>query len=1025
MPPDPGAPRPAPVLNRPQRGRVLLPTVLVLGALGVIFGIFTTFYTEYLWFDSVDFVQVWRTELVTKGAMFIVFGLLMAVAVAVNAIVAYRSRPMYQPMSPEQQNLDRYRQSIEPFRKAIVAGGAVVLGLLAGSSAAGEWKTFLLWRNSEPFGQRDPQFNVDISFYVFTLPWFRFLVGFGFALVVVSALVALATHYLYGGLRLQSAGDKTTPGTRVHLSVLIGLFVLLKAVAYWLDRYSLAVADGQVGNESFVGLTYTDVNAVLYSKIILMIISVICAVLFFANIVRKTWLLPGLSVGLLLLVAVLVGGVYPMVVQALQVRPSEPVREAPYIERNIEATRTAYGVDGAEITNYDATTEVQPTQLREDAETASVRLLDPAVVSSTYQALQQIRDFYAFTTPLDVDRYEYDGSTRDTVVAVREIDITRIPADRRNWNNDHLINTHGFGFVAARGNRLEADGEPSFIESNIPSQGLLEIEQPRIYFGERSPEYSIVGAPEGANPAELDYPDDTSPTGQQNFTYDGAGGIPVGNFLHQILYAAKFRDPNILLSEGVNSESKILYERAPRDRVQEVAPWLELDGNPYPAVVDGKIVWIIDGYTTSNGFPYAQRTTLEQATTDAITQTRGAAVVAQAQERVNYIRNSVKATVDAYDGTVTLYAWDEADPVLQAWMKAFPDTVEPRDAISEELLGHLRYPEDLFKVQRNMLTRYHVTDARAFYTGQDFWRIPNDPTQSTDVPQPPYYLTLAMPGEEEPSFSLTTTFVPRGRPQLSAFMAVNANPGEDYGKIQILQLPRNTAVPGPEQVQNQFSANSEVATVINILQRGDSVVEYGNLLTLPLGGGLLYVEPVYVRATGEAAYPILQRVLVSFGDRIAFEPTLSEALDSLFAGRVTETPVEDIEDPSSSPEPTPPAQESPEPSPSPTGDGGDTPPPPAAEPGDLGAALQEADDALADAQAALSRGDFAAYGEAQERLEAAIERALAAQRAGGGGAGDAPAAGETPAADPGADGGGVALGGVRSASLPAMLRSLG
>jgi uncharacterized membrane protein (UPF0182 family) len=997
MPPDPGEPRTNAVIPTRTRGRTLLPTLIVLGALLILFGLFTSFYTDYLWFNSVDFVQVWRTEILTKALMFLVFGLAMAAAVAVNAVVAFRSRPMYQPMSQEQQNLDRYRSSIEPFRRLVVAGAAVLLGLLAGSSAANEWRTFLLWRNSVPFGERDPQFNVDVSFYVFSLPWWRFLVGFGFALVVVSLIVALATHYLYGGLRLQSGGDRTTPGTRVHLSVLIGLFVLLKAVAYWLDRYSLAVADGEIGNEAFVGLTYTDVNAVLFSKVVLAIISVICAVLFFANIVRRTWLLPGLSIGLLLLVAVLIGGVYPMVVQALQVRPSEPVREAPYISRNIEATRDAYDIADAEITNYDATTEVQAAQLREDAETASVRLLDPAVVSSTYQALQQIRDFYAFTQPLDVDRYEYDGASRDTVVAVREIDISRIPADRRNWNNDHLINTHGFGFVAARGNRLESDGEPSFIESNIPSTGELDIDQPRIYFGERSPSYSIVGKPEGEDPQELDYPDDSSPTGQQNNTYTGEGGVEIGGFVNQLVYAAKFRDPNILLSEGVNSESKILYTRAPRDRVAEVAPWLELDGNPYPAVVGGKVVWIIDGYTTSNGFPYAQRTTLEQATTDAITQTRGTTVVAQAQERVNYIRNSVKATVDAYDGTVTLYEWDTEDPVLKAWMKVFPDSVEPRSSISEELEGHLRYPEDLFKVQRTLLTRYHVTDARAFYTGQDFWRIPNDPTRGGRVFQPPYYLTLAMPGAEEPSFSLTTTFVPRGRPQLSAFMAVNAEPGEDYGKISILQLPRNTAVPGPEQVQNQFSANSEVATVINILQRGDSVVEYGNLLTLPLGGGLLYVEPVYVRATGNAAYPILQRVLVSFGDRIAFEPTLSEALDSLFAGRVTETPVDDPEDPTSSPEPTPPGTPAPSPSPSPTDE---APAPPIGE-GALADALEEADTALAEAEAALQAGDFTAYGEAQQRLAAAVERAIAAQRAAGGGAGATPAPGATaPAASP-------------------------
>jgi uncharacterized membrane protein (UPF0182 family) len=988
MPPDPGEPRSNAVLPR-RRGRALLPTILILGALLVLFGIFTGLYTDFLWFKSVDYASVWQKELTTKSLLFFVFGLAMAAAVAVNAVVAYRSRPMYQPLSPEQQNLDRYRSSIEPFRKPIVIGASALLALLAGSSAAGEWRTFLLWRNAQPFRVKDPQFGVDVAFYVFSLPWWRFLVSFGFALVVVSLLVALATHYLYGGLRLQSGGDRTTPGTRVHLSVLIGLFVLLKAVAYWLDRYSLAVKNGNVGSFEFVGLTYTDVNAVLYSKIILAIISVICAGLFFANIVRRTWLLPGLGVGLLLLVAVLVGGVYPLIVQSFQVRPSERVKEAPFIQRNIDATRAAYDIADAEISDYDATTDVSASQLREDADLVpSVRLLDPTVVSPTYQALQQIRDFYAFTDPLDVDRYDVGGATQDSVVAVREIDIGKIPANRRNWNNDHLINTHGFGFVAARGNARESDGKPSFLESNIPSSGELGDFEPRIYFGERSPLYSIVGAPEGAAPQELDYPDQ-SQSGQQNNTYGGTGGVPVGSAFNKLLYAAKFRDPNILLSSGVNAESKVLYVRAPRERVQEVAPWLELDGNPYPAVVSGKIVWIIDGYTTSNGYPYAQRTTLDDATTDAVTQRRGA-VVAQPEEPVNYIRNSVKATVDAYDGTVTLYAWDEADPILKAWRSAFPGTVKDRSEISPELLDHMRYPEDLFKVQRTLLTAYHVTNAEAFYTGQDIWRVPNDPTKRVDVLQPPYYLTLTMPGQEEPAFSLTTTFVPRGRNQLSAFMAVNAEPGEDYGKIRLLQLPRNTTVPGPEQMQNNFQSNPDVAGITNILSRGDSQVLYGNLLTLPLGEGLLYVEPVYVRSSGDAAYPLLQRVLVAFGDRIAFEPSLTEALDSLFAGRVTETPV-DVD----------PGTDSPTPSPSPSPSAPATPAPGSAAPpsGDLASALTAADRALDEAEAALQRGDFAAYGEAQKRLASAIERAIALQRGGGAStATPAPTAAASPAA---------------------------
>nr|MBP7902959.1 UPF0182 family protein [Candidatus Planktophila sp.] len=649
---------------------------------------------------------------------------------------------------------------------------------------------------------------------------------------------------------------------------------------------------------------------------------------------------------------VLIAGIYPGAIQQFQVKPSESSKEAPYIQRNIDATRASYGLTDVDVQEYNAVVAPNAGQLAGDAATISnIRLMDPAVLSATFRQLQQIKPYYGFTETLDIDRYTVNGTTRDAVVAVRELNIDGNPS--RNWINDHLVYTHGFGFVAAYGNAVDADGKPNFIVGDLPpTKGLGDFE-PRVYFGENSPEYSIIGGSKDSEPVEFDYPDDSSASGQKNVTYTGTGGVPVGGVLNKLLFAIKYGEQRILLSSLINKDSKILFERNPRDRVAKVAPWLTLDGDPYPAVVDGKITWIIDGYTTSSGYPYAQGTSLSTATQDALTANSNS-ITAQQNQKVNYIRNSVKATVDAYNGTVTLYQWDEKDPVLKSWMKAFPNTVKPKSAISKNLNEHLRYPEDLFRVQRDILSSYHVKDAASFYGGQDFWRVPSDPSTfgGNAGVQPPYYLTLKLPNQKEPAFSLTTPFVPRGvRENLTAFAVVNSKPGADFGKITVLQLPRSTAISGPSQIASNFEAKPEVANTLSLLRQGGSDVVLGNLLTLPVGGGLLYVQPVYVRATSNsAAYPLLQKVLVSFGDQIGFDSSLKGALDQVFGGN--------------------------------SGSGattGSTTPNATDSSSNLASALASAKQAIADGQAALAKGDWVAYGRAQDRLKSAIAAAIAAQ----------------------------------------------
>ncbi|MCD7439144.1 UPF0182 family protein [Streptomyces lincolnensis] len=961
-------------VGRPSRRvRTLLMTLGVLAVLGMAFTMFAGFWTDWLWYRSVNYSSVFTTTLWTKIGLFFVFGLLMALAVGFNIWLAHRLRPPLSAMSMEQQSLDRYRMGIAPYKKWLLLGITSLVGLIAGASASGQWRTWLMWVNGVPFHQKDPQFHLDVAFYAFDLPWYRFLLGFGFATAILSVIAAALTHYLYGGLRVTSPGARATAAATGHLSVLLGIFVALKAVAYWLDRYGLAVKSSDFkATDSWTGLRYVDANAYLPAKTILFCIAVICALLFFATLWRRTWQLPVIGFGLMVLSAILIGGLYPAIVQKFQVQPNEQAKEAPYVTKNLKATREAYGIDDAKVSEYAGTsTTTDKTKLRDDAtDAASIRILDPNIVSPTFQQLQQIRNYYAFPTNLDVDRYSKDGTDQDTVIGLRELNLAGIP--KNNWINDHFRYTHGYGAVAAKGTEADSQGRPVFTESDLPSKGDLGTYQQRVYYGEKTNTYSIVGGPQ----KEIDYSDDN---GEKTFSYTGKSGVNLSNPINRAAYAVAFNEPQILYSGAIGEGSRILYNRTPKERVEAVAPWLTIDGDAYPAVVGGKIQWIVDAYTTTNGYPYASRTTLGDTTADSLTATNNSRAVVAQQNQVNYIRNSVKATVDAYTGQVKLYQWDTKDPVLKTWMKAFPGTVEPRSDISDALMAHLRYPQDLFKVQRELLSRYHVEDATTFLSGSEVWQVPDDPTNKSGNAVPPYYLSMKMPDQSSQVFSLTTTFTPNGRDNLSAFMSVDAEAGtSDYGKIRILKLPTNTTVNGPKQVQSQFNSKPDIAETISLLNRGDSTVEYGNLLAVPLDGELLYVEPVYVRGGG-LKYPLLRKVLVTYGGNTAFEDTLGAALNKVFGADGSTT------------EPPPPAD-----------DGGTTTPPPTSTNPTVQQALNDAQKAFDAGQEALKKNDWVAYGEAQKDLEEALRRAEEAQNRAdeGGGGTSSPSPSPSPSSSP-------------------------
>lgn len=959
---------PLPKVSR--RGRVTIAVVSAVLILLTVLGRLVDLWTDWLWFSEVKYTSVFGGLLRTKILLFLLFGLGMAAFIGANLYLAYRLRPLLRTHSVEQHALERYRMLLTPRIGLWISLVAGFVGLFAGLSAQGHWQQWLLFWNGGSFGVKDPEFGVDVGFYVFDYPFWRYLLDVGFTATALAVIGSVAVHYLYGGVRLQGMGDRMTTGARAHLTGLVAFFVLLKAVAYYLDKRGLLL-DFNSGTDLW-GAGYTDINAVLPAKEILTYISIVVAVaiLIFSNTGPRNLVWAGASLALLGISAVAIGGIYPAVVQQFTVKPNIRDKEADYIARTIEATRGAYGLKDVERTPYTAQTLTPPASLAKDQTVVpTIRLLDPAVVNDTYTQFQQIRAFYDFNDKLDVDRYTIDGKVQDYVVGVREINYSKLSGQQTNWQNRHTVFTHGYGFVAAPANRVVAEcgGQPYFVSGFLgESSGgadqrctspteLIKVSQPRIYYGELSPgdDYVVVGKKTGSTTdPEFDRPSGDS---EVHFTYDGVGGVPVSSFGRRLLYALHFRQGNFLLSDVFNENSKVLYIRDPRERVERVAPFLALDGDPYPAVVGGKVVWILDGYTTSATYPYSQRVDLREVTNDALT---GAGTAFQVKQNINYIRNSVKATVDAYDGTVTLYAFDDTDPILKAWNKAFGgELIKPKGAIPVELASHFRYPEDLFKVQRDLFSRFHVSDPREFNSAQNFWQVPEDPARGgSGLKQPPYFLLTQFPGEESQRFQLTSALTPNRRQNLSALLTGAITDGQP--KLELLELPGDNRIPGPGQAQQNMTNDADVRREINFLQGSgaQAQVVYGNLLSLPFGGGMLYVQPVFVKSSNvDNAFPLLKLVLVNYGNTVAYAGSLPAAINSLI-DKAGQAP------PTGNP---PPDQNQP-----PTS--GTTNPEMAA----AAARIQTAIDKLHAAQAA---SDFVAIGNALKELEDAVKAFQAAQ----------------------------------------------
>ncbi|MFT3900710.1 MAG: UPF0182 family protein [Gordonia sp. (in: high G+C Gram-positive bacteria)] len=984
-----------PALTR--RGRIMIGVGVGILLLLLIGPRLVGITTDWLWFTDLGYRSTYTTILWTRICVFLVVLLIVAAIIAAAIFTAYRSRPIVVSSSGPNDPLANYRAAVTRRPRLFALLPAVAFGAVAGLIAQASWSTVQMFLKSERFGVKDPQFGKDIGFYAFDLGFYRMALSILTMTVIIAFLASLMTHYVFGGIRL---GGNGTPGAltsaaRIQLAVIAGAFLLLKAIGYWLDRYTLLSSGRRA--EIFYGAGYTDINAVLPSKLILMAIAIICAVAFFAGAVLRDLRIPALATALMLLSSLLIGVGWPAVMEQFSVKPNAQQKEAEFISRNIAATRHAYGIDKDNVRYEPNWTSVPPVPERVNTDThtlSNIRLLDPNVVSPAFAQSNSLRNFYAFSKQLAVDRYNVDGQIRDFIVSVRELDPSLLDKNQQDWINKHTVFTHGNGFIAAQANKVDSAASTTDADSgglpviqvsdldtiNTPKyqqSAPIKVKQPRIYFGEliaKRPDYAIVGTEDAAKEYDGE--------GRKKYTYSGSG-VSLGNWFNRLLYSVKYAERNILLSSVINKNSKIVYNRDPRDRVKSVAPWLTVDSKTYPAVMaDGSIKWIVDGYTTLDRYPYAQPTSLQSATTDVRTLTAGQTARVQLDRDVSYVRNSVKATVDAYSGKVELFAADDKDPVLKTWMRVFPGTVKSHAEFDKraDLRDHVRYPEDLFKIQRDLLERFHVDDPKEFFSGSDYWSIPPDPTtqqtgqqsvtptpvpanlrtrqqlqaqQRSDALQAPYYFTAAAPDDQNKSqFQLTTVFTVLKKPYLAAYMTASSNPAS-YGKLTVKVLPSNKQYIGPLQAQDRMM---KATTEVRKMLEGTVVEIYGNLLTLPVGkDGVLYVEPLYTQSKNAgSAVPKLFGVMVSYNDKVVFDPTLAGALKLVGINPA---------------EVTTPDGALPGMPPSAADQAADTSP---------NAARDEAVNALNEALNAVSAaqrsGNFKAYGEALEQLKAAVAK---------------------------------------------------
>ncbi len=938
-----------------------------------------SFYTDYLWFDSLGFTSVWRGVLGAKVVLTLIFGGVFFVLMWGNLMIADHVAPSFREPGPEEELLLRYHEVVDGHSRSIRTAASALFALVAAAGVSSQWESWLLFVNGKNFGIEDPQFHKDLGFYVFRLPFLSFLVSWAFAALVIVFIITVIAHYLNGGIRIQVTGrERVIPAVKVHLSAILAALALVKAADYWLARYELTVSRRGVVD----GALYTDVKAQLPAINLLILISLFAVVLLVINIRRRGWVLPALAVGLWAFVAIVVGGIYPAFVQRFQVQPNETTREALYTQRNIDATRVAYDlVPGKNITRpaFDYTDVLTADQIRANSSTVrNARLLDPTVVDPTFERVQVEREFYAFPGVLDTDRYTINGKTTQVLLAARELKLNNL-----SWEREHVRLTHGYGIALAKANATTTEGRPEFLVGGLPTVVEPEIDmkltQPQIYHGEGMSGYALVHT----TVSEVDYVD--SLTGKDVPTsYAGKSGVNMGSFIRRAAFALRFGKIDPLISNFVDKDTRVIYVRDVRDRVAKIAPFLKLDSNTYPVVANGRIYYVIDAYTTTNRYPYSQRAENSHLRAGGL-----------AGSSFNYVSNSVKAVVDSYDGTVWLYVMPVGDPIIAAWRSAFPKLFTDYSEMPQQLKEHVRYPQDLFRVQTNMWATYQISDPTAFIIGTGRWSVAQDPGRSVkaggsavttvnadtgavttrEARIKPYYTLLRLPGEDKTSYVTLRTFVPYDinddRRELEAFMVGETRP-DGTSRLVSYEVTGSQA-PGPVLVASAIAQNQEISSQLTLLNDSGSTVVFGDLLLLPIDNSILWIRPLYVAAEGTSV-PTLEFVIaaVGEGENIALGQNLDDALSLLYPGQDFSGVLDDsVVSPLSQAPPTEP---------------GATPstPPTTTLPADLVGVLNKIEAERSAARVALSADppDYQAWATAQEEVDRLLAQARSLAGAG-------------------------------------------
>jgi uncharacterized membrane protein (UPF0182 family) len=847
------------------------------------------FYTDYLWFDSLGQGNTWGRLLSAKVVPALVFTVAFFLIMLLNLVVADRLAPRLRmgPLTPEDEMVARYRSATERYTGRIRVGVSLFFALIAGLGVSSQWKEWMLFTHRVDFHETDPQFHKDIGFYVFQLPFIRFIIDWLFAGLVIVLLVTAVAYYLNGGIRFQSATQRVSPHVKAHLSVILAAMALVKTAEYYFGRFELNFSTSGAVD----GAGYTQVKAELPALNLLIFISIVAAALFLWNIWRRGWVLPIIAVGLWGFVSIVVGTIYPAMVQQFRVKPNEYAKERPYIARNIRATRDAYKLSGVKETNYPYDALLTEDEVSNNKTTIdNARLWDPDVIEATYGQVQEQQTYYN-VDDVDVDRYTVNNETRQTAITLREVNGNALPT--QSWINEHVVYTHGYGVIASPMN-VATDGLPAYFAKDIPvaDQGItVDARGAQIYFGEQQGGYVIVDAKQPS----LNYP--RQGVRDSLTRYQGKDGVHLSSVLRKGAFALRFSDINLLISGQIRPESKILLYRSIRSRVEKLAPFLHYDADPYPVVVNGRVLWVIDAYTTSSKYPYSQYT-------QGVNGLSG---------RFNYVRNSVKVTIDAYEGTVKFYVVDPSDPVIQSWQKSFPDLFTKFRDMPNDLKDHLRYPEDIFRVQTDQYGKYHVLGTRRFFQGSERWLISPDPNdaitggatitspatsarggggrapeiKATSKRQDPYYLYIRLPNDTSDSFLMLQSFVPVSQNnqqlRLVSFLTAKSDRG-NYGKMESFVMPQNIgAVEGPVQAALQINQNPTISSQFTLLNQQGSRLIKGTVQLIPVGNSIVYVQPIYIEGESVSRFPLFQFVAVFTQNRDpVLASTLNDALSQLF-----------------------------------------------------------------------------------------------------------------------------------------------